>query len=125
MVRRHLDQHLRGDRLADFDLLSRGTWRPRDESTSAHLDLSIRRCRAVLLAAPVGIVLYLLGLGGALLWRHRLFGGEWSELLSSGAVIIAGWIGAPLYAGGMLWYANRQKRRLGVLEALKRQLGEV
>lgn len=105
--------------------LSRGTWRPRDESTAAHLDLSIRRCKAVLVAAPVGIVLYLLGLLGALLWRHRLFGGEWSELLSTGAVIIAGWIGAPLYAGGMLWYASRQRRRLGVLEALKRQLGEV
>ncbi len=104
--------------------MSRGTWRPRSETTAAYLEISIRRCKAVMLAAPVGITLYLAGLAGALLWRHRLFGVEWSDLLSSGSVIIAGWLGAPLYAGGMLWYAARQRRRLSVLQALQRQLGE-
>ncbi len=104
--------------------LARGTRRPRDESTTAHIEVSIRRCRAALIMAPVGIVLYLAGLTSTLLMRQRLFGGEWSELLFSTPMIITGWIGVPLYAGGLLWYARRQRQRLKVLETLQRQLGE-
>lgn len=104
--------------------LSRGTWRPRDESTAAYLDVSIRRCRSVILAAPVGIVLYVAGLIGSLAWKHRVSGVEWGQLLDTPSMIVAGWIGAPLYAVGMLWNARTQRRRLAFLEQLRRQLGE-
>ncbi|MGC4028952.1 MAG: hypothetical protein QM696_08780 [Steroidobacteraceae bacterium] len=104
--------------------LARGTRRPRDESTLAHIEVSIRRSRAALITAPVGIVLYLIGLASTLLMRRHLFGGAWSELLSSTPMIITGWIGVPLYAGSLLWYARGQRQRLKVLEALRRQLGE-
>jgi hypothetical protein len=104
--------------------MSRGTWRPRDDTIAAALDLSIRRCRSMILAAPVGIALYLLGLVGSLAWKDRLFGVDWSSMLGTPAMIVAGWIGAPLYAAGMLWNARRQKARLKVLVELRRQLSE-
>jgi hypothetical protein len=104
--------------------LSRGTWRPRDESTSAYLDVSIRRCRSVMLAAPVGVVLYIGGLAGSLVSKHRLLDVEWSQLLEAPAMILAGWIGAPVYALGMLWNAQRHRKRLATLLDLKRQLSD-
>ena len=104
--------------------LSRGTWRPRDESLAACLDVSIRRCRSVILAAPIGVVLYVAGLIGSLAWRQKLLGVEWQQLLETPAMIIAGWIGAPLYAIGMLVNAQLQRRRLIFLERLRQQLGE-
>lgn len=105
--------------------LSRGTWRPRDESIAAHLDVSIRRCRSVIIAAPVGIALYVAGLIGSLIWRHRLLGVEWQQLLETPSMVIAGWIGGPAYAIGMLINAQVQRRRLAFLERLRRELGEV
>jgi hypothetical protein len=104
--------------------LSRGTWRPRDESTAAYLDLSIHRCRSVIVAAPIGIVFYVAGLVGSLAWRQRMLGVEWQQLLQAPEMIIAGWIGAPAYAIGMIINAQVQRRRLAVLEKLRRELGE-
>lgn len=104
--------------------LSRGTWQPRDGSTAAYLEVSIQRCRSVIIAAPVGIVLYVAGLAGSLAWKQRLIGVDWVQLLEAPAMIVAGWIGAPLYSLVMLWNAQRQRRRLAVLLDLKRQLSE-
>jgi hypothetical protein len=104
--------------------MSRGTWRPRDDTIAACLELSIRRCRSMVLAAPVGIALYVVGLAGSLLWKDRLFGVDWPGVLGTPAMILAGWIGAPLYAAGMIWNARRQRARLKMLLELKRQLVE-
>lgn len=104
--------------------MSRGTWRPRDDTIAAALDLSIRRCRSMILAAPVGIALYVVGLVGSLAWKDRLVGLDWPTVLGTPAMIAAGWIGAPLYAAGMLWNARRQRSRLKVLTELRRQLAE-
>ncbi len=104
--------------------LSRGTWRARDDSVAAAIEVSIRRCHSMMLAAPVGIALYMLGLVGSLAWKDRLFGVDWSTVMGTPAMILAGWIGAPLYAAGMLWNARRQRARLKVLRELKRQLVE-
>lgn len=104
--------------------MSRGTWRPRDDSIAAALEVSIRRCRSMILAAPIGIALYVLGLVGSLAWKDRLYGVDWSTLLGTPAMIAAGWIGAPLYAAGMVWNARRQRARLRVLLELRRQLSE-
>ncbi len=105
-------------------VLSRGTWRPRDESIAAYIDLSIHRCRSLIVAAPIGIVLYVAGLVGSLAWRQRLLGVEWQQLLQAPEMIIAGWIGAPAYAIGMIVNARIQQRRLAFLETLRRELGE-
>jgi hypothetical protein len=105
-------------------VLSRGTWRPRDESIAAYIDLSIHRCRSVIFSAPIGIVLYVAGLVGSLAWRQRLLGVEWQQLLQAPEMIIAGWIGAPAYAIGMIINARAQRRRLTFLEKLRRELGE-
>jgi hypothetical protein len=102
--------------------LSRGTWRPRDNTIAACLDLSIRRCRSMIHAAPVGIALYVVGLVGSLAWKDRLIGLDWPAVLGTPAMIVAGWVGAPLYAAGMIWNARRQQARLRVLLDLKRQL---
>jgi hypothetical protein len=104
--------------------MSRGTWRPRDESTVAYVDVSIHRCRSVIAAAPIGIVLYIAGVAGALAWKQRQLGLDWSQLLETPSMIIAGWIGAPLYSLGMLWNARRQRRRLAFLMDVRKQLGE-
>lgn len=102
--------------------LSRGTWQPRDGSTAAYLEVSIQRCRSVILAAPVGVVLYLAGLAGSLAWKQKLLGLEWEQLLTAPTMVIAGWIGAPLYTVGMLWNAQRHRKRLALLLDLRRQL---
>jgi hypothetical protein len=104
--------------------MSRGTWRQQDDTIAGCLDLSIRRCRSMILAAPVGIALYVVGLIGSLAWKDRMFGVDWPSVLGTPAMIIAGWVGAPLYAAGMLWNAQRQRARLKVLLELKRQLAE-
>ena len=105
-------------------LLSRGTWRPRDGSTAAYIEVSIRRCKSVIVAAPVGVVLYLAGLTGSLVSRQRLLGLEWADMLGAPSMIIAGWIGAPLYTFSMLWNARRERQRLALLQDLKRELGD-
>jgi hypothetical protein len=102
--------------------LSRGTWEPRDGSTAAYLEVSIQRCRSVILAAPAGVLLYLAGLAGSLAWKQRLLGLEWDQLLTAPSMVIAGWIGAPLYSVGMLWNAQRHRKRLALLLDLRRQL---
>lgn len=104
--------------------LSRGTWQPRDESLAAHLEVSIRRCRSVIIAAPIGVLLYAAGLIGSLLWKQRLYGIDWRLMLDTPAMIIAGWIGAPLYGGLMFWNAHRQRQRMRTLQDLARQLRE-
>lgn len=102
--------------------LGRGTWRPRDETTAAFLEVSIRRCRAALLAVPIAAVLYCAELAYVLLSTHRLDGASFGEMLRSTQFVVAGWIGGPLYIGGQLWYARRQQQRLVRLRQLQSQL---
>lgn len=104
--------------------MSRGTWQPHDTSTASYLDISIRRCRAVLMGAPTSILLYVAGLAGALILRHQLVGDAWGDLLSSPSTVVAGWLGVPLYALASLRYAHRKRQRLAMLLALQRQLGD-
>ncbi len=77
-----------------------------------------------MLAAPVGILLYVAGLVGSLAWKQRLLDVDLRQLLEAPAMIVSGWIGAPLYALGMLWNAQRHRKRLAALLDLKRQLSE-
>ena len=102
--------------------LARGTWRPRDESTTAFLEVSIRRCRAALLGVPVALVLYLAELVYVLVSMHRIEGADFGALLRSPQFVAVGWIGGPLYLAGQLWYGGRQRARLARLRELQAQL---
>jgi hypothetical protein len=99
--------------------LARGTWRPRDETTAAFLEVSIRRCRAALLGVPVAVVLYFAELVYVLVSMHRIEGADFGALLRSPQLIAVGWIGGPLYLAGQLWYGSRQRERLARLRALQ------
>jgi hypothetical protein len=102
--------------------LARGTWRPRDESTAAFIEVSIRRARAAQLGVPVALVLYAAELLYVLMSMHRLEGIGWRELLLSPQFIAIGWIGGPLYLAGQLWYARRERRRLSRLREIQAEL---
>ena len=105
--------------------LSRGTWRPRDESTAACLEVSIRRCRSVILAAPIGILLYVAGLVGSLAWKQRVLGVEWQPA-ARGAFHGDGRLDrrAPVFARHGRGTRSVHRRRLRVLLELKQQLAE-
>ncbi len=101
---------------------SRGTWRPRDETTHAFLEVSIRRCRAGLLSVPIAIFLYAAELAYIVVSTQRLESADWSELITSRGFVLAGWIGAPLYVGGQWWHATVQRGRLARLQKLQADL---
>jgi hypothetical protein len=102
--------------------LARGTWRPQDESTSAFIEVSIRRARAAQLGVPVALVLYCAQLFYVLMSTHRLEGVTWAEMLTSPQFVAVGWIGGPLYLGGQIWYARRERSRLERLQQLQSEL---
>jgi len=104
--------------------LARGTWRPRDESTSAFLDVSIRRCRAAMFGVPVAFVLYAAELVYVLISMQRIEAVDMGTLLRSPQFIAVGWVGGPLYLAGQLWYGYRQNQRLQRLRGLQAQLAE-
>lgn len=99
--------------------LARGTWRPRDESTAAFLDVAIRRCRAALWGAPVGIVLYVAEILYVLFSLERIEGADWTTQLRSPAMVVVAFVVGPLYIGGQAWYSLRQRRQLRRWRALQ------
>ena len=99
--------------------LARGTWRPRDESTAAFLDVAIRRCRASLWGAPIGIVLYVAEIAYVLVSLHRIEGGDWTRQLRTPGVIVVAFIVGPLYVAAQAWYSLRQREQLQRWRALQ------
>ncbi len=104
--------------------LARGTWRPRDESTSAFLEVSIKRCRAAMFGVPVAFVLYAAELIYVLISMQRIEAVDLGTLLRSPQFVAVGWIGGPVYLAGQLWYGYRQRQRLQRLRGLQAQLAE-
>lgn len=102
--------------------LARGTWRPRDESAAAFLEVSIRRCRAAMLGVPVAFVLYAAELIYVLISMQRIEAVDLGTLLRSPQFVAVGWIGGPVYLAGQLWYGHRQRQRLQRLRLLQAQL---
>jgi hypothetical protein len=104
--------------------LARGTWRPRDESTAAFLEVSIRRCRAAMLGVPVAFVLYAAELIYVIISMQRIAAIDVGSLVQTPQFIAVGWIGGPLYLAGQLWYGHRQRQRLMRLRLLQSQLAD-
>jgi hypothetical protein len=102
--------------------LVRGQRSPRDESTAAYLDVAIRRSRAIVLGAPLGVCLYALAIVAVIWVRHSLQGQPLEPLLRSGPMILSLWVVMPLYTLVMGGYALVHRRRLSRLRALQSAL---
>jgi hypothetical protein len=106
--------------------LGRGTWRPRNESTAAFVDLSIARCTGWIRALPFALALYVaelvfvLGFVGTLRNPARTV----AELLVSGPALVLGWIGLPGLVAAALWWRRTLSARRDRLYSLRQQLTE-
>jgi hypothetical protein len=102
--------------------IARGTWRPLADTTTAFVDISIRRREANLRGATFGVYLYVF----QLLVMKVVVGWLTSEglaaSLTSPHTIMFGWIGLPLFCAGVYWFRRRQRAELERLHELKRQL---
>lgn len=102
--------------------LTRGLRAPRDESTAAYLDVAIRRSRAHVLAAPLGVGVYIVGLAIGIGMRMAQSGQELGDVLRLPQIIVTGAIVLPIYAAIMGVTALVHHRRLRRLRALQRSL---
>jgi hypothetical protein len=104
--------------------IDRGTWRPLSQTTTAFVDLSIRRCESTLAALRFGRLLYIGQLAILLLWQSRYSSMTPAALWTSWPVVLIGWVGLPAGCVFVVWYGRRKKSELAQLLALRRQLSE-
>lgn len=102
--------------------LTRGQLTPRDESTAAYIELAIRRSRANVIAAPLGIGLFAAGLLIGVWMRTALLGQDIGTALRSGPMLMTGGVILPLYALFMGINALVHRRRLRRLRTLQQAL---
>jgi len=102
--------------------IARGTWRPLAATTSAFVDVSIRRRESYIRGAAFGACLYVVQL---LFMVLAIADGSPTGIagtLTSKAVILFGWIGVPSVLWALYWFRRRQRTDLERLHELKRQL---
>jgi len=109
-----------------FALLNRrGTWRPEQATTSAFIDLSLRRCRRRLTAAYFGGCFYAVEMAFCLTWIYQYNSHRGPvtllDVLSSASAIMFGLITVAL-AGWLIWYRKRRLAELEYLQELQEQL---
>jgi hypothetical protein len=102
--------------------IARGTWRPLAKTTTAFIDISIRRCRSNLRAASFGAWLYVCQLLFVMLWRFFSSAIELTALLTSWPVVLLGWVGVPVFFASRSWFMRAQRAELDRLLDLDRQL---
>ena len=102
--------------------IGRGTWRPLADTTAAFVDVSIRRREANLTAASFAAYLYGLQLLFIVLAKIIDSSGAMLAVLTSGPVIVLGWVGVPLFLAGIRWFRRRQRAELEHLREVRRQL---
>jgi hypothetical protein len=101
--------------------IDRGTWRPLTDTTTAFVDVSIRRCRSDLNGLRFGALMYVAQLVFVLVWRYRYSSIELTALLTAWPVVVIGWVGMPVLAILGASYARRKNIELQYYEALRRQ----
>jgi len=104
--------------------LGRGTWRPRNESTAAFLDLSIARCTGWIRAIPFALALYAAELVFTFAWSLRNSERLLTEVLVSVPAIVLGWIGLPGLCAAAIWWRRTLSARRHQLLLLRRQLAD-
>lgn len=102
--------------------ISRGTWTPRDESTAAFIHVTVGRYRSSIRAVPLAVLVYVAELLFFTWLPVRYSGVPLEVMLGSWPFILLGWIGLPLFTGGMWWWRLRSQRRLAYWEGLQREL---
>ena len=104
--------------------IDRGTWRPLGNTTSAFLDISIRRCRSDISGLRLAVLLYVGQFAVILVLHYYLETARPPELFTAWPVIALGWIGFPMFLAFVFWYGRRKRNELDRLLALRRQLTE-
>jgi hypothetical protein len=97
-------------------------WRPAAMSTSAFLDISIRRCRAGVASARFGTVLYFCELLFCTAWvyRHKSLHTPvdlWVFLTSPALMMV--WGCTVAFVVGVVWYRRRKRSELSYLLNLR------
>jgi hypothetical protein len=100
--------------------IDRGTWRPLSDSTSAFIDISIRRCEAALRGLKFLTVMYVVQLAFVLFWKLQFSSIELAELMTSWPVIVLGWIAGPALFGFVVWYGRAKRAELSYLLDFRR-----
>ena len=103
----------------------RGSWSPAALTTSAFLDLSIRRCRANLRTTTFGALLGLVELGFGLAWVfHELSHPKSlplrSFLISTPLMIV--WLCTLIFFAFLIWYRKKKRTDLAYLLNLQQEL---
>jgi hypothetical protein len=102
--------------------LTRGQRTPRDESTAAYLELAIRRSRANVIAAPLGIGLFAASLLIGVWMRTTLTGQDIGAAFRSGPMLVTGGVILPVYSLLLGTNALVHRRRLRRLRTLQQAL---
>ena len=102
--------------------ISRGYWQPLGQTTAAFVEISIRRCRAVINAMRLGVALYAVQLAATLALHGHFSAAGWAVLLTSLPMIVIGWLGVPLALLVALLVVRRKAKELAGLLELRRQL---
>jgi len=105
----------------------RGTWHPEGSTTSAFLELSVRRARRRLSAAKFGAGLYVVEIVFCLAWifhYHSLRSPLALGTFLTSVPVIAVELCTIVLAGVLVWYCRRRRDELAYLLSLQRQLGE-
>jgi hypothetical protein len=102
--------------------IARGTWRPLGNTTTAFVDVSIRRREAYLRGATFGVCLYVAQLVFMVLAIAEASPVGMVGILTSRAVILFGWVALPSIGVALYWFRRRQRADLERLRKLERQL---
>jgi len=94
----------------------RNAWSPAAGTTSAFLDLSIRRCRASLRTVIFGAVLYVCEMAFCLTWIFSQTG-----TISFTTVLVVA-ICTIVFFAYLIWYKTRKRRDLTYLHTIKHEM---
>lgn len=107
---------------AGFYWIDRGTWRPLGDTTSAFLDVAIRRCRSAFTGTLFIALMYVVQLAAVLSLKAHYSAADPATLLQSWPMAFFGWIGVPILAAASLWYIRRKMVELRRLIALRQDV---
>jgi hypothetical protein len=84
----------------------RGAWRPVSLTSSAYLEISIRRCRSAMRAVIFGMVLFVVEMLFCLAWIYHRTGG--ASFLYSTAMMAVGVATVAFFVGSLVYRARKQ-----------------
>jgi hypothetical protein len=98
----------------------RNAWSPSASTTSAYLEVSLRRCRASLRAVTFGAVLYVVEMAFCLTWVFHELSVPLSTFFTSATLILV-YLFTVLLAAGLFWYRKKKQADLAYLLNLQRE----